>query len=150
MGIQQIFKDNKGRAMNTKIFLISILLTVTTLSSAQEKIYLTDVEKVKEYLSLNDAQYNSIKKNVTEIELILDEDKKIIEELKIRVMNDDEPGFFEKIKVKRGRDDRVSKIKDLKKIIERQLNDDQKEKYKNVIKPELHGLKKEEIFGPEK
>jgi len=150
MGIQQIFRHNKGKAMNTKIFLISILLTVTTLSSAQEKIYLTDVEKVKEYLSLNDAQYNSIKKNVTEIELILDEDKKIIEELKIRVMNDDEPGFFEKIKVKRGRDNRVSKIKDLKKKIERQLNDGQKEKYKNIIKPELHGLNKEEIFGSEK
>lgn len=136
--------------MNTKIFLVSILLTVTTLLSAQDKISLTEVEKVREYLSLNDSQYNSIKKYVTEIESILDEDKRIIEDLKKRVMNDDEPGFFEKIKAKRGRDDRVSKIKDLKKKIERQLNDEQKEKYKNIIKPELQGLSKEEIFGPEK
>ncbi len=136
--------------MNTKIFLVSILLTVTTLLSAQDKISLTEVEKVKVYLSLNDSQYNSIKKNVTEIESILDEDKRIIEDLKKRVMNDDEPGFFEKIKAKRGRDDRVSKIKDLKKKIERQLNDEQKEKYKNIIKPDLQGLSKEEIFGPEK
>lgn len=136
--------------MNTKIFLVSILLTVTTLLSAQDKISLTEVEKVREYLSLNDSQYNSIKKYVTEIESILDEDKRIIEDLKKRVMNDDEPGFFEKIKVKRGRDDRVSKIKDLKKKIERQLNDEQKEKYKNIIKPDLQGLSKEEIFGPEK
>ncbi|HOJ06413.1 MAG: hypothetical protein HND40_11485 [Ignavibacteriota bacterium] len=136
--------------MNTKIFLVSILLTVTTLLSAQDKISLTEVEKVREYLSLNDSQYNSIKKYVTEIESILDEDKRIIEDLKKRVMNDDEPGFFEKIKAKRGRDDRVSKIKDLKKKIERQLNDEQKEKYKNIIKPDLQGLSKEEIFGPEK
>lgn len=136
--------------MNTKIFLVSILLTVTALLSAQDKISLTEVEKVREYLSLNDSQYNSIKKYVTEIESILDEDKRIIEDLKKRVMNDDEPGFFEKIKAKRGRDDRVSKIKDLKKKIERQLNDEQKEKYKNIIKPDLQGLSKEEIFGPEK
>ncbi|MDT3695878.1 MAG: hypothetical protein ROY99_05750 [Ignavibacterium sp.] len=133
--------------MNTKIFLVSILLTVTALLSAQDKISLTEVEKVKVYLSLNDSQYNSIKKNVTEIESILDEDKRIIEDLKKRVMNDDEPGFFEKIKVKRGRDDRVSKIKDLKKKIEKQLNDEQKEKYKDIIKPDLQGLRKEEIFG---
>jgi hypothetical protein len=136
--------------MNTKIFMFLILLTITPLLSAQEKISLTEVEKVKEYLSLNQAQYNSIKNIVKEIEVILDEDKKIINGLKERVKNDDEPGFFEKINVKRGRDGRVSQIKDWLKKIENLLNSVQKEKFKIVVKPELKGLQKEEIFGSEK
>ena len=41
---------------------------------------------------------------IEQIKRILDEDKKIIAELKERVKSGDEPGFFEKIGVKRGRD----------------------------------------------
>ncbi|MEW6506751.1 MAG: hypothetical protein AB1432_03280 [Bacteroidota bacterium] len=136
--------------MNTKIFFFSIFLTTSALLTAQEKISLTEVEKVKEYLSLNESQYNAIINIVKEIELILEDDKKIINGLKERVKNDDEPGFFEKIKVKRGRDEKISRIKGLIKKAENQLSRDQKEKFKNVIKPELQELRKEEIFGSEK
>ncbi len=133
--------------MNTKMFLLSIFLMLTSFLSAQDKISLTEVDKVKEYLSLNDAQYNSINKSVKEIESILLEDKNIINGLKERVKNGDEPGFFEKIKVKRGRDSRAGDIEDLIENIEDQLNDQQKNKFKNIIKPGLKSLEKKEIFG---
>ncbi len=133
--------------MKAKIYLFAVLLITAQLLSAQEKISLIEVEKVKEYLSLNDVQYNSIKTILKEIESVLEEDKKVISGLKERVKNDDEPGFFEKIKVKKGRDGRISEIKGLIKKVENQLNSNQKEKFKNVIKPELQGLRKEEIFG---
>ncbi len=133
--------------MNTKMFLLSIFLMLTSFLSAQDKISLTEVDKVKEYLSLNINQYNSIKNIVKEIDSVLEEDKKIISGLKERVKNDDEPGFFEKIKVKRGRDSRVSKIEDLIEKIEDQLNEQQKNKFKNIEKPELRPLEKKEIFG---
>lgn len=133
--------------MITKTFLISILLVITTLLYAQEKISLTEVEKVREYLSLNESQYKSIKHIVNEIETVLEEDKKIIEQLKERIKNGDEPGFFEKIGVKRGRDGRSGEIEDLIDEIEDQLNDQQKNKFKNIEKPELKSLEKKEIFG---
>lgn len=132
------------------IFLFSFFLTTGAHLPAQEKISLTDVEKVKDYLLLNESQYNSIIKIVKEIELILAEDNKIISELKERIKNDDEPGFFEKIKVKNGRDERRSRIKDLIREAEGQLSRDQKEKFKRINKPELRSLRKEEIFGSEK
>ncbi|MEW6508872.1 MAG: hypothetical protein AB1432_14115 [Bacteroidota bacterium] len=133
--------------MKTKIIFYLIYLATSTLLTAQDKISLTDIEKVRVYLSLDEHSFYSIKSIVKEIEAILEEDKKIIDEIKERVKNDDEPGFFEKIKIKKGRDDRISRIKSLTKKIENQLDKEQKEKFKNVIKPELKGLKKEEIFN---
>lgn len=131
--------------MNTKIFLFSILFAFATLLSAQENISLTEIEKVKEYLSLNDVQYNAIKNIVKEIETIIEEDKKIITGLKDRVKNDDEPGLFEKIKVKRGHDKRADQIEELLEEIEDQLTGAQKDKYKNVAKPYLKPLSKKEL-----
>lgn len=133
--------------MITKTFLISILLTFTTLLSAQENIALTEVEKVREYLSLNESQYTSVKNIVKVIESIHEEDRKIINELKERIKNDDEPGFFEKIKLKRGRDSRVDNIEDLIEDIEDILNEEQKIKFENIDKPYLKALDKKEIFG---
>ena len=100
---------------------------------------------MKEYLALSDKQYKTINAPLGQIKGILEEDKKIISELKERFKNGDEPGFFEKIKVKRGRDNRVDKIEDLLEEIEDQLNDEQKIKYKNIKKPVLKSLNKKEL-----
>lgn len=84
---------------------------------------------------------------VDQIKKIIEEDKKIIEKIRERVKNNDEPGFFEKIGVKRGHDKRASQIEDLIDEIEDQLNYKQKIKYKDIEKPELKALKKEDVFG---
>lgn len=133
--------------MKVKLFAILLGLISATTITAQNQVSLLEMDKVKEHLTLSEEQYKTINTMVEQIKGILEEDKKIIASLKERIKNDDKPGFFEKIKVKRGRDNRVDKIEDLLEEIEDQLNDQQKIKYKNIEKPELKGLQKEEIFG---
>lgn len=133
--------------MKTKILFIVLSLIVVGTISAQNQISLLDKEKVKDYLTLSEVQVKTINPMIDQIKSILDEDKKIIAEIKKRVENDDEPGFFEKIGVKRGRDSRAGDIEDLIEEIEDQLNDQQKNKFKNIEKPELKSLDKKEVFG---
>lgn len=133
--------------MKIKYLILILSLIVAITISAQSQITLLDIEKVKDYLTLSLEQYKTIKPKIKQIKSILDEDKKIIAEIKKRVENDDEPGFFEKIGVKRGRDSRSGDIEDLIEEIEDQLNDEQKIKFEKVEKPELKALDKKEIFG---
>ncbi len=132
---------------NKIIAIMFVILTFSSFTFSQNKISLLDTEKVKDYLTLSEGQYKTINPIIDKIKGILDEDKKIIAELKERVKNGDEPGFFEKIGVKRGRDSRAGDIEDLIEEIEDQLNDQQKSKFKNIEKPELKSLDKKEIFG---
>ena len=133
--------------MKIKFLIIVLSLIVAGKISAQNQISLLEKEKVKDYLTLTEVQIKSINPKIDQIKSILEEDKKIIAEIKQRVENDDEPGFFEKIGVKRGRDSRAGDIEDLIEEIEDQLNDQQKIKFKNIEKPELKALDKKEIFG---
>lgn len=133
--------------MNIKFLIVAISLIVVETIFAQNQISLLDKEKVKDYLTLNEIQIKTINPMIDKIKSILDEDKKIIAELKERVNNGDEPGFFEKIGVKRGRDARRGEVEDLIEEIEDQLNDQQKVKFKNIYKHELKSLDKKEIFG---
>jgi len=137
----------KGYCMKRKIiaFIFGIVLLIPI--SAQSQISLLDTEKVKDYLTLSSQQTSKINPMIEQIKNILEEDKKIIAEIKERVKNDDEPGFFEKIGVKRGHDKRSSKIEDLTDDIEDQLTDQQKIKFNDIEKPELKELKKEDVFG---
>ena len=126
-------------------FIFGIVLLIPI--SAQSQISLLDTEKVKDYLTLSSQQTSKINPMIEQIKNILEEDKKIIAEIKERVKNDDEPGFFEKIGVKRGHDKRSSKIEDLTDDIEDQITDQQKIKFNDIEKPELKELKKEDVFG---
>ena len=78
-----------------------IILLVMQVSLAQTQVSLLDKDQVKEYLSLSNEQFEKINLKINNIKQILEEDKKIIAEIKERVKNGDEPGFFEKIGVKR-------------------------------------------------
>lgn len=124
---------------------LMITLLVMQVNLAQTKVSLLDENQVKEYLSLSDEQSEKINLKINSIKQILDEDYKIISDLKERFNSGDEPGFFEKISVKRGRDKRVKNIKNLIEDIEDQLTNEQKMKFKNVDKPFLNPLSKDEL-----
>lgn len=132
--------------MQMKSIIIAASFLFVSIVLGQNQVSLTDLEKTKEYLALTDNQFIIVKQKVDKINSILDEDKKIIEGLKKRFKNGDEPGFFEKIRVKRGRDSRIDKIEELLDEIESELNAEQKIKYKNLKKPELKSLSKKEIM----
>lgn len=123
-----------------------VTLLVMQVSLAQTKISLLDENQVKEYLSLSDVQFEKVNSKINNIKQILDEDNKIISDLRKRFNSGDEPGFFEKISVKRGRDKRADNIKNLIEDIEDQLINEQKMKFKNVDKPFLKSLSKEELI----
>ena len=133
--------------MNIKIIALIFGLMLSNSIFAQSQISLLDTEKVKEYLTLTPVQIKTIVPKIERIKAIIEEDKKIISEIKERVKNGDEPGFFEKIGVKRGHDKRASQIEDFIDDIEEQLTDQQQLKFKDIEKPELKALKKEDIFG---
>lgn len=133
--------------MKNKIVSIMFSLIFIIPAFTQTRISLLNTEEVNNYLTLSSQQSEDIIPMIKQIQDILDEDKKIIAELKERVKSGDEPGFFEKIGVKRGRDSRADDIEDLIEEIEDQLNDQQKNKFKNIEKPELKSLEKKEIFG---
>jgi hypothetical protein len=128
-----------------KFLVIMLGLIIVSKITAQDQVSLLEIDKVKEYLMLNADQYKTINAKVVQIKEILEEDKKTIAALKARFKSGDEPGFFEKIRVKNGRDRRINKINDLLEDIENQLNDEQKEKYKSIKKPELKTLSKKEL-----
>jgi hypothetical protein len=123
-----------------------IILLVMQVSLAQTQVSLLDRDQVREYLSLSSEQFENINSKIDNIKQILDEDKKIISDLRERFNSGDEPGFFEKISVKRGRDKRAGSIKSLIEDIEDQLTDEQKKKFKNVEKPLLKSLSKDELI----
>jgi len=131
--------------MKVKFLVIILGLIFVSKINAQDQVSLLEMDKVKEYLTLNADQYKTINAKVVQIKEILEEDKKIIAALKARFKSGDEPGFFEKIKVKRARDNRVSEINDLLDDIEKQLNSGQKNKFKNIAKPGLKALNKKEL-----
>lgn len=133
--------------MKSKIIAVIFGIILLIPISAQSQISLLDTEKVNDYLSLSSQQISKINPMIEQIKNILEEDINIIAEIKERVNNGDEPGFFEKIGVKRGRDSRKGDIEDLIEEIEDQLNDQQKNKFKNIEKPGLKSLEKKEIFG---
>ena len=137
----------KEYCMKSKIIAIIFGIVLLIPISAQNQISLLDTERVNDYLSLSSQQISKINPMIEQIKNILEEDIKIIAEIKERVKNDDEPGFFEKIGVKRGHDKRSSKIEDLTDDIEDQLTDQQKIKFNDIEKPELKELKKEDVFG---
>ncbi|MBU1094908.1 MAG: hypothetical protein KKB34_00375 [Bacteroidetes bacterium] len=131
--------------MKMKSLVMSLFFMIAGFAFAQEKISILEIDKAKEYLHLNEEQYKVIKLKTVRINTILNEDQKIIEGLKERFKNGDEPGFFEKISVKRGRDKRKGDIEDLLEDIKEQLNDKQLMKFKNIEKPGLKSLSKKEL-----
>ena len=116
--------------MRNKIVAFILVIIFASLSFAQNIISLLDSEKANAHLELTREQIKVITPKVEQIRKILEEDKMIIEKIKERVRNDDEPGFFEKIGVKRGHDKRASKVEDLIYEIEDQLNDQQKIRFR--------------------
>jgi hypothetical protein len=139
----------KEYSMKNKIIAIIIGLIFVIPISAQSQISLLETEKVNDYLTLNSQQSEKINPMIDQIKTILEEDKKILADLKERFNSGDEPGLFEKIGVKRGRDSRSGDIEDLIDDIEDHLNNGQKIMFKKIDKPILNSLSKEEIFGKE-
>ncbi len=129
------------------IFIVATLIACSAAPvTAGDQISLLEMEKVKAYLRLDAAQYKKIILAVEQIKNIHEKDKYIIDALKERIKNGEEPGLFEKMSTKRGRGSRIDSIDELIEEIENLLSTEQKLKYINIIKPVLKGLEKKEIF----
>lgn len=133
--------------MKTQIVLFILGLIFSKSILAQNNISLLDAEKVKDYLILNQKQFEDVSQKIKLIKTIIEKDENVISTIKLRVKNGDVPGFFEKIGVKRGHDNRESRIEDLVDEIEDRLTEQQKIKFMKIEKPKLKVLKKEDVFG---
>ena len=135
----------KGYSMNAKIIVVIFGLVFLIPIYAQSQISLLDTERVKDYLAFSSKQSEKIIPQIELIKNILEEDKKILADLRERFSSGDEPGFFEKINVKRSRNARINQIEELLESIVDNLNDPQKIKYKDIKKPALKSLNKKEL-----
>lgn len=86
--------------MRNKIIVFILLIVITNLILPQSKISLLDTVKVKDYLELSQEQIKTVVPMIEQIKSVIEEDKKIIAEIKERVKNGDEPGLFEKLGLK--------------------------------------------------
>jgi hypothetical protein len=110
-----------------------------------DSISLLDVKKVSDYLGLSEAQLDSVKRRIEQIQNIVDEDKKAREEMRAKFMSG-EGGFDrESMQAMRAeRDERQKKIGALVDEIQKNLTDDQKAKFANVLIPNLQEIARAE------
>jgi hypothetical protein len=110
-----------------------------------DSISLLDVKKVSSYLGLSEAQLDSVKGRIEQIQSIIDEDKKAREEMRAKFMSG-EGGFNrESMQAMRAeRDGRQKKIDALVEEIKKNLKDDQKTKFGNVLIPNLQEIARAE------
>jgi hypothetical protein len=110
-----------------------------------DSISLLDVKKVSDYLGLSEAQLDSVKGRIEQIQSIIDEDKKAREEMRAKFMSG-EGGFNrESMQAMRAeRDGRQKKVDALVEEIKKNLKDDQKTKFGNVLIPNLQEIARAE------
>lgn len=133
--------------MRLKILIYLLMIIASSSLFAQDKITLFDVEKARQFLSLDKNQMEKIMPKIIRIKVIREEDQKIITNIQKRFQEGDEPGLFEKIKIKMARGKRQSEIRELVDEIEDLMTDKQKEKFSTMEKPYLPDLTKQDISG---
>jgi hypothetical protein len=110
-----------------------------------DSISLLDAKKVSDYLGLSEAQFDSVKVRIEQIQNIVDEDKKAREDMRAKFMSG-EGGFNrESMQAMRAeRDERQKKIDALVEEIKKNLTNDQKAKFATVLVPNLQEIARAE------
>jgi hypothetical protein len=110
-----------------------------------DSISLLDTTRVTEYLGLSEAQQDSVKPKIAEIQKIVDEDKRIRDEMRAQFMSGQvhfDREAMQKARAERG--ERQKEINSLVDEIQQQLNKEQKEKFASVLVPNLQEIARSE------
>ncbi|MGA9364440.1 MAG: Spy/CpxP family protein refolding chaperone [Bacteroidota bacterium] len=110
-----------------------------------DSISLLDTTRVAEYLGLSEAQQDSVKPMIAEVQNIVNEDKRIRDEMRAQSVSGQ--GQFNREamqKVRSEREERQKKINALADEIKSQLSDEQKEKFASVLVPNLQEIARAE------
>lgn len=110
-----------------------------------DSISLLDTTRVVKYLGLSEAQGDSLKPMIAEVQNIVNEDKRIRDEIRAQFMSGQ--GQFNREamqKVRSEREERQKKINALADEIKSQLSDEQKEKFASVLVPNLQEIARAE------
>jgi hypothetical protein len=110
-----------------------------------DSISLLDTTRVAEYLGLSEAQQDSVKPMIAEVQSIVSEDKRIRDEMRAQFMSGQ--GQFNREamqKARSEREERQKKINALADEIKNQLSDEQKERFASVLVPNLQEIARAE------
>jgi hypothetical protein len=110
-----------------------------------DSISLLDTTRVAEYLGLSEAQQDSVKPMIAEVQNIVNEDKKTRDEMRAQFMSGQ--GQFNREamqKARSEREERQKKIDALADEIKNQLSNEQKEKFASVLVPNLQEIARAE------
>lgn len=120
------------------LFTTVVQAQVKTLAKA-DSIQLLDTKRIPDYLGLTKTQKDTILAKISQIQKIVDEDKRVREEMMARFMAG-QPGQFNREAMMAARSERAERQKKIDVLvgeIQSVLNTKQKEKFKNVIVPNL-------------
>jgi hypothetical protein len=114
-------------------------------AAGADSISLLDAKKVTEYLGLSETQQDSVKAKIAEIQNIVNEDKRIRDDMRAQFMSG--PSQFNRESMQKARaerDERQKQIDALVDEIQKKLNDEQKAKFASVLIPNLQEIARAE------
>jgi len=140
------------RMMSFGVSMLMTFLVTTSVIYAQEKtvakadsISILDTKKLTDYLGLRKSQKEDVLSMVAQIQKVVDEDKKVREELRAKFVPGQ--GMFNREAMQTFRAEqmeRQKKIDSLAAGIQAKLDANQKEKFKSVIVPNLQEIARAE------
>lgn len=110
-----------------------------------DSISLLDAKKVTEYLGLSKKQQDSIRSKIADIQNIVNEDKKIRDEIRAQFMSGQ--GQFNRESMQKARAEREGRQKKIDALVEeiqKKLNKEQKEKFASILVPNLQEIARAE------
>ena len=139
-------------ALLTLALTILSVILIGQVAQAQEMtvakadtINLLDAKKVAEYLGVAKALQDSLKTKIAQIQKIVDEDKKVRDDTRAKFMAGEGRPSTETMQTMRTQgEERQKKIDALVGEIQNKLTEKQKEKFKNVMVPNLREIARAE------
>ena len=110
-----------------------------------DSISLLDTVRVTEYLGLSKAQQDLVRPRIAEVRKIVDEDKRIRDEIRAQFMSGQ--GQLSRESLQKARSERVERQKRINSLvneIQNQLSKKQKEKFASVLVPDLQEIARAE------
>lgn len=128
------------------------VILIGQVAQAQEKtvakadtINLLDAKKVTEYLGVAKASQDFLKAKIAQIQKVVDEDKKVREDMRAKFMaGEGRPSMGTMQRMRAQGEERQKKIDALVGEIQNKLTENQKEKFKNVLAPNLREIARAE------
>jgi hypothetical protein len=133
------------RAQEKQATMVGSIQAPERQAARADSISLLDTASVTKYLGLSVAQQDSVRSKIAEVRKIVDEDKRIRDQIRAQFMSGQGQLNRESMqKARSEREERQKRINSLVNEIQNQLSKKQKEKFASVLVPDLQEIARAE------